>query len=196
MNAIVQAVRAKHLASKKMRGPDMRTGAKPESQFQKDMRTGNGCGPNPGNCPPGSQVSIAQLAAARGQSVVPGELGSCKWNMLPLSGTILAANAGSITMTDANTPVGLCVEKIVAIVEGTPVFFSNLTFGNTNQWMQNELYDQDLFRPDGRCSACCLPMDCFKNGTNVSVMATRIPDAAADADIDIFFYLIGPAIGV
>lgn len=170
------------------RGKKMRTG-----NFKRDMRTGNGCDPR---CPPGNQVTVDQLAAARGQSVVPGAIGTCRWNILPLSGTILAANAGSITMTEANSPIGLCVERIVAIVEGTPVFFSNLMFGNQNQWMQGELYDQNLFRPDGKCSACCLPMDCFRSGTIISVTATRIPDAAADADIDIFFYLIGPAIGV
>lgn len=167
----------------------MRTGNK----FRDQMRTGMNCDPR---CPPGRDVSIDQLAASRGQSVVPGAIGSCRWTMLPLSGTILAANAGSITMTEPNSPIGLCVERIVAVVEGTPVMFSNLVFGNSNQWMQGELYDQNLFRPDGKCSACCLPMDCIRAGTIVSVTATRIPDAAADADIDIFFYLIGPAIGV
>lgn len=180
MNPIVEATK----------GNKVRTG-----NFRQQMRTGQG-GCLDTKCPPGSQVGISQLAAARGQNVVPGELGTCRWNILPLSGVILAANAGSITMVEGNSPIGMCVERIVAVIEGTPVFFSNLTFGNANQWMQGELYDQDLFRPDGRCSACCLPMDCFKSGTIISVTVTRIPDAAADADIDIFFYLIGPTIGV
>ena len=166
----------------------MRTG----NRFKNDMRSGANCG---APCPPGVNT-IEGLAASRGQSVVPGAIGSCRWTMLPLSGTILAANAGSITLTEPNSPIGLCVERIVAVVEGTPVMFSNLIFGNANQWMQGELYDQNLFRVDGRCSACCLPMDCIRAGTIVSVTVTRIPDAAADADIDIFFYLVGPAIGV
>lgn len=161
--------------------------------FKKKMRVG-ACPPT--QCPPGREVTIEQLAAARGQQVVPGEIGTCRWNMVVLSGTILAANAVGITMTDGNVPVGLCVQRIVAVIEGTPVKFSNLSFGNKNQWMQNELYDQDLFRADGRCSACCLPMDCFKSGTVISVTANRVPDAAADADIDVFFYLIGPTIGI
>lgn len=180
MNPIVELAAARH--------KKMRTG-----NFKKQMRAGSLCDPK---CPPGRDVSINQLAASRGQSVVPGEIGTCTWNMLPLTGTILAANPTSITITEPNSPIGLCVERIVAIVEGLPVTFSNLIFGNSNQWMQGEQYDQNLFRPDGKCSACCLPLDCFKSGTVVSVTVTRIPDAAADADIDVFFYLIGPAIGV
>lgn len=172
-------------------GRKFRTG-----NFKNDMRTGNYCGDNMG-CPTGTEnISIQQLAASKNRGVVPGEIGTCRWSMLPLGGTILAANAVGITMTETNSPIGLCVQRIVAVVQGTPVQFSNLTFGNANQWMVNEQYDQDLFNPDGRCAACCLPMDCFKSGTVVSVTASRIPDAAADADILIFFYLIGQAIGV
>jgi len=160
--------------------------------FKQQMRTGVYCDPK---CPPG-QMSIQELAASRGQSVVPGRLGECKWNILPLTGTLLAA-ATTITLEEANSPIGICVEKIVVLnLDAQAVQFRDLLFGNSPQWIQAELYDQNLFRPDGRCSACCLPMQCLAAGTRVTVVADRIPDVAVDADIRLRFYLIGPSIGV
>lgn len=170
----------------------MRTGA----NFKQDMRAGNGP-PNCGTCPPGVN-DVYGLAAARGQTVAPGQYGDCRWTMLPLTGTILAAGPRFISLSVANSPIGLCVERIVALVDGggVPVQFSDLTFGNTNQWIIGQAYDQNLFRPDGRCAACCLPMQCIAANSAVSVTVTAIPDAAADADIQVRFYLIGPGIGV
>lgn len=172
----------------------MRTGARQQSAFQRQMRTG-ACPPG-GGCPPGQgAMTVDQLAASRGQSVVPGALGECRWSIIPLSGTLLAANT-TLTLTIANSIVGICVERIVVDVTGTPVNFQDLIFGNKPQWDAGETYDQALFNPDGRCAACCLPMDCIRAGTTVSVLVNRIPDAAADADIIVSFNLIGPTIGV
>lgn len=164
------------------------------SAFKKKMRSRKfhaGSAACPTNCPPGFSGTMAQLAAQQGRNVA-GAQGQCAEIILPLSGTIAIGDT-SVVITETSSPVGICVNSIVAVQneDTSPVLWSDLTIRNNPQWIMGMKYDEMLFAPDAECS-CCLPGDCVDVGANVSVQAT-IP-AALLAALPVALYLIGTTV--
>lgn len=144
----------------------------------------------PVDCPPGV-TSMSQLAAFQNRNLA-GAQGQCAEIILPLTGSIAIA-ATTTVLTVASSPVGICVNSIVAVQnDGLYVMWSDLTIRNSPQWIMGELYDEQLFAPDAECS-CCLPLDCVDVGASVSVRAT-VPDAVAGAAFPVAIYLIGTTV--
>lgn len=168
------------------------------SAFKKKMRspqakrTHAGSAACPTTCPPdGGRYSMSQIAAMQGRRLA-GASGQCAEIILPLTGTIIIG-ATTVLLTQGSSPVGLCVNSIVAIQNATlPVQWSDLTIRNNPQWIMGEAYDEALFAPDAECS-CCLPLDCIDVGASVSVRAT-VPAAVAGADFPVALYLIGTTV--
>jgi len=137
---------------------------------------------------------MSQIAAMQGRKVA-GAQGSCAEIILPLSGTI-AEDETTVVLTEASSPVGLCVNSIVAVQndDGLAVLWSDLTIRNSPQWIMGEFYDEALFAPDAECS-CCLPLDCIDVGASVSVRATiATAGATAEDPLPVAIYLIGTTV--
>jgi len=172
--------------------------------FKKKMRSANkrrfhaGSAACPTDCPPGGPFTMSQLAAMSNRKVA-GASGACQGMVLPLTGTFAEDTTDlTQTFTVQSSPVGLCVDSIVAIQNdpsdvGAFVLWSNLTIRNSPQWIIGELYDEALFAPDAECS-CCLPLDCIEVGASVSVTATIPAAAIADDPLTVALYLIGRSV--
>lgn len=171
----------------------MRTGQSARLAALAKMRAGSAaCGTD---CPPGAgPFTMQDLARFQGRRV-PGASGECTEMILPLSGTI-AEDGLETDLTVVSSPVGLCINSIVAFTDpdaaGGPAYWSNLTVRNSPQWIIGEEYDEMLFAPDAECS-CCLPGDCIEVGASVSVHV-RISAAAPAAGQFVALYLIGTSL--